>query len=96
MCGQRLADVMPRCTSVTPAIAQYRNATTAASDLLSGRVVGVFGRNNECVEPVRANKCASMEVGSGHASRNCLGRGSSCGDLLAGLRLRRDFTEMMV
>lgn len=31
--------------------AQYRNATTAASDLLSGRVVGVFGRYIECIEP---------------------------------------------
>lgn len=96
MCGQRLADVMPRCTSAAPAITQYRNATTAASDLLRGRVVGVFGRNKERIEPVRANKCASMGVGSGQAFRNGLGRGSSFGDLLAGLRLRRYFTEMMV
>ena len=48
---RRLAGVMPRCASAPPAITHYRNATTAASDLLSGRVVVVFVRNNESIEP---------------------------------------------
>lgn len=31
--------------------AQYRNATTAASDVLNDRVAGVLGRYIECIEP---------------------------------------------
>lgn len=86
---------MPRCASVTPRIAQYRSATTAASDLLSACVVGMLGRNNEYIEhtPGQISAPAKESAVGRHPG---LGRGSSCGDLLAGLRLRRYFTEMMV
>lgn len=62
-------------------MAQYRSATTAASDLLSACVVGMLGRNNEYIEHTPGQISApARESAVGRHPGLC--RGSSCGGLI--------------
>lgn len=96
--GHNCIDVRQRlqlCLSVPEYATPYIShaAYITISERHDRRVVVVFGRKNDCKEPRPGGFVRQQRR---QALRNCPARGSSRGDLLADLRLRRYFTEMMV